>query len=111
LARTARVVVTIEDGVVVGGVGSRVAQALRAAGVDVPTREIGVPAQFLDHGSVPDVRARIGMTGQDIARRVVEWAAGVVGGNGGGGDATGAVAETDADSPPAQDVRAENNPD
>jgi 1-deoxy-D-xylulose-5-phosphate synthase len=111
LARTARVVVTIEDGVVVGGVGSRVAQALRAAGVDVPTREIGVPPQFLDHGSVPDVRARIGMTGQDIARRVVEWAAGVVGGNGGGGDATGAVAETDADSPPAQDVRAENNPD
>jgi 1-deoxy-D-xylulose-5-phosphate synthase len=82
LARTARVVVTIEDGVVVGGVGSRVAQALRAAGVDVPTREIGVPAQFLDHGSVSDVRARIGLSGQDIARRVVEWAAAIVGGSG-----------------------------
>ncbi len=81
LARTARLVVTIEDGVVVGGVGSRVAQSLRAAGVDVPTREIGVPAQFLDHGSVADVRARIGMTGQDIARRVVEWAAGLLGGS------------------------------
>jgi 1-deoxy-D-xylulose-5-phosphate synthase len=84
LSRTARLVVTIEDGVVVGGVGSRVAQALRAAGVDVPTREIGVPAQFLDHGSVADVRARIGLSGQDIARRVVEWAAGIVGGNSNG---------------------------
>jgi 1-deoxy-D-xylulose-5-phosphate synthase len=104
-------VVTIEDGVVVGGVGSRVAQSLRAAGVDVPTREIGVPAEFLDHGSVADVRARIGMTGQDIARRVVEWAAGIVGGNVGAGGSTGDVAETGAGSPPAQDVRADHTPD
>jgi 1-deoxy-D-xylulose-5-phosphate synthase len=111
LARTARLVVTIEDGVVVGGVGSRVAQSLRAAGVDVPTREIGVPAEFLDHGSVADVRARIGMTGQDIARRVVEWAAGIVGGNVGAGGSTGDVAETGAGSPPAQDVSADNTPD
>ena len=86
LARSARLVVTTEDGVVVGGVGSRVAQSLRATGVDVPTREIGVPVQFLDHGSVSDVRARIGMTGQDIARRVVEWAAGIVGGSGTGSE-------------------------
>ena len=79
LARGARLVVTVEDGVVVGGVGSRVAQALRSAGVDVPTREIGVPVRFLDHGSVADVRARIGISAQDIARQVVEWAAGVIG--------------------------------
>lgn len=94
LARAARLVVTIEDGVVVGGVGSRVAQALRAAGVDVPTREIGIPVQFLDHGSVFDVRARIGLTGQDIGRRVVEWAAGILGGE-------------DVDAPPARDVGAD----
>ncbi len=99
LARTARLVVTIEDGVVVGGVGSRVAQSLRAAGVDVPTREIGVPAQFLDHGSVADVRARIGMTGQDIARRVVEWAAGIAGLSGAGseGDVVARTAEDSTD--------------
>ncbi len=48
---------------------------MRISGCDVPTREIGVPAQFLTHGSVPEVRARIGMSAQDIARRVVEWAA------------------------------------
>jgi 1-deoxy-D-xylulose-5-phosphate synthase len=82
LARGARLVVTIEDGVVIGGVGSRIAQALRSAGVDVPTREIGVPVRFLDHGSVADVRARIGISAQDIARHVVEWAAAVIGGAG-----------------------------
>ena len=86
LARGARLVVTVEDGVVVGGVGSRLAQALRTAGVDVASREIGVPVQFLEHGSVAEVRARIGITGQDIARQVVEWAAGAVGAAGATGE-------------------------
>ena len=102
LARAARLVVTVEDGVVVGGVGARLAQALRAAGIDVPTREIGVPVQFLEHGSVADVRARIGMTTQDIGRRVVEWAAAVVGGP---GDAL------DAEGRQAHDVGAEDTTD
>ncbi|MGI9093729.1 MAG: 1-deoxy-D-xylulose-5-phosphate synthase [Mycobacteriales bacterium] len=68
-------VVTVEDGTRVGGVGSRLAQALRDADVDVPTREIGLPPRFLDHGAAPDVHAMVGFTAQDIARRVVEWVA------------------------------------
>jgi len=75
LARHASLVVTVEDGVVAGGVGSRVAQAMRDAALDVATREIGVPVRFLDHGKVPDVRAAAGLTVQDIGRRIVEWAA------------------------------------
>ena len=75
LARQARLVVTVEDGVVVGGVGSRVSQVLRDAGLAVPTREIGIPVAFLEHDSVAGVRARVGLTVQDIGRRIVEWAA------------------------------------
>ncbi|MBN9619969.1 MAG: 1-deoxy-D-xylulose-5-phosphate synthase, partial [Actinobacteria bacterium] len=75
LARSAGLVVTVEDGVVMGGVGSRIAQELRAANLDIPTREIGIPVRFLEHGSVADVRAAAGLTVQDIGRRVVEWAA------------------------------------
>jgi 1-deoxy-D-xylulose-5-phosphate synthase len=75
LARLAALVVTVEDGVVVGGVGSRIAQALREAGVDVATRELGIPAKFLAHGKVSDVRSRAGLTVQDIGRRIVEWSA------------------------------------
>ncbi len=78
LGRQAGLVVTVEDGLAVGGVGARIAQGLRAAGIDVATREIGVPTEFLAHGRVPDVRAAIGLTGQDIGRRVVEWSATVV---------------------------------
>ncbi|MEO9139548.1 MAG: 1-deoxy-D-xylulose-5-phosphate synthase, partial [Jatrophihabitans sp.] len=60
LAATASLVVTVEDGVVTGGVGSRLAQTLRNSGLDVPTREIGIPVRFLEHGSVADVRASVG---------------------------------------------------
>ena len=66
---------TVEDGVVASGVGARVAQALRASGVDTPSREIGIPVAFLDHGKVAEVRTEVGFTAQDIGRRIVEWTA------------------------------------
>jgi 1-deoxy-D-xylulose-5-phosphate synthase len=73
LARRHRLVVTVEDGVVAGGVGARLSQTLRAAGVDVPARELGVPAQFLRHGKVPQVKGDVGLTAQDVARQVLGW--------------------------------------
>ncbi|MGI8762117.1 MAG: 1-deoxy-D-xylulose-5-phosphate synthase [Jatrophihabitantaceae bacterium] len=73
LGARARLVVTVEDGSVLGGVGSRIAQALSAAGVDVPVRQIGVPPEFPRHGTVADVRAWAGLTVPDIGRRIVEW--------------------------------------
>jgi 1-deoxy-D-xylulose-5-phosphate synthase len=75
LARDCSLVVTVEDGVVDGGVGGRLAQALRAAAIDVATREIGVPAQFMNHGNVKDIQASVGLTVLDIGRRIVEWSA------------------------------------
>jgi 1-deoxy-D-xylulose-5-phosphate synthase len=75
LAARHRLVVTVEDGLRVGGVGTRVAQALRDAGIDVPCREVGVPAMFPAHGTVAQVRTEIGLTAQDVARNVVEWMA------------------------------------
>jgi 1-deoxy-D-xylulose-5-phosphate synthase len=75
LARRARLVVTVEDGVVAGGVGSRVSQAVRDTLPGVPTREIGIPIRFLEHGSVAHVRALAGLSVPDIGRRIVEWCA------------------------------------
>ncbi len=71
LAADHRLVVTIEDGVRVGGIGTRIRQDLRAAGVDTAVNELGLPDQFLEHGSRDYILESIGLTPQNIARDVV----------------------------------------
>ena len=71
MARDHRIVVSIEDGVRVGGVGTRIRQELRAAGVDTAVDEIGLPDAFLDHASRDEILAETGLTAQSIARNLV----------------------------------------
>lgn len=66
-----RLVVTLEDGVRVGGFGSRVRQELRANGVDTGLNEIGVPAEFLEHAEREEILERLGLTPQAIAHEIV----------------------------------------
>ncbi|MCR8692134.1 1-deoxy-D-xylulose-5-phosphate synthase [Rhodococcus rhodochrous] len=77
LARGFRIVVTIEDSGLHGGVGSAVSAALRRNDVDVPTRDLGVPQKFLDHASRNEIHAELGLTAQDVARQVTGWVAGL----------------------------------
>ncbi|MFT4147764.1 MAG: 1-deoxy-D-xylulose-5-phosphate synthase [Micrococcaceae bacterium] len=71
MARDYRLVIVIEDGVRVGGVGSRIRQELRAAEVDTALNEIGLPAEFLAQGSREQVLDRVGMSVQDMADDVM----------------------------------------
>ncbi|HQI66967.1 MAG TPA: 1-deoxy-D-xylulose-5-phosphate synthase, partial [Rhodoglobus sp.] len=66
-----RLVITIEDGVRVGGIGTRIRQDMRAAGVDTAVNELGLPDQFLEHGSREYLLEQVGLTPQAIARDVV----------------------------------------
>ena len=66
-----RLVVTIEDGVRVGGIGTRIRQDLRAGSVDTAVTELGLPDQFLGHGSREFIFEQVGLTPQRIARDVV----------------------------------------
>ncbi|WP_353814244.1 1-deoxy-D-xylulose-5-phosphate synthase [Agromyces sp. SYSU T00266] len=70
LAGEYRIVVSIEDGIRVGGIGTRIRQDLREAGVDTAVTEVGLPDEFLDHGSRADILERVGLTPQHIARDV-----------------------------------------
>jgi 1-deoxy-D-xylulose-5-phosphate synthase len=72
LARQARLVVTLEDNGVQGGAGSTLAGALRAAGIDTPLRDLGLPQQFLPQGKRGQVLSGVGMTAQVIARQLTE---------------------------------------
>jgi 1-deoxy-D-xylulose-5-phosphate synthase len=75
MARAHRLVVTVTDSGRHGGFGSALADVMRSAECDVPLRDLAIPQRFLDHGSRADVLAAAGLTAQDVARRVTEWAA------------------------------------
>lgn len=71
LAARHRIVVCIEDGVKAGGVGSRIRQVMREAGVDTALNEVGLPVEFLAHGSRSQVLERVGLTASRIAQDTV----------------------------------------
>lgn len=73
LAAAHRLVVTVEDGVVSGGVGAAVSAALRRSGIDVACRDIGVPQQFLDQGSRSELLAEVGLDDCQVAKRAISW--------------------------------------
>nr|WP_220479499.1 1-deoxy-D-xylulose-5-phosphate synthase [Curtobacterium pusillum] len=76
LARDHRLVITIEDGVRVGGVGTRLRQDLRAAGVDTGVNELGLPDEFIDHASRSEILHDAGLTARAIARDVIDQVVG-----------------------------------
>jgi 1-deoxy-D-xylulose-5-phosphate synthase len=71
LAADHRLVVTIEDGIRVGGIGTRIRQAMRAAGVDTALNELGLPDEFLEHATRDQILDRVGLNAQAIARDIV----------------------------------------
>ena len=75
VAATADLVVVLEDGIRVGGVGTAVSQALRDRNVYVPVKNFGTPLEFLDHASRTSVLAQAGLTSQAITREITEWMA------------------------------------
>jgi 1-deoxy-D-xylulose-5-phosphate synthase len=77
LARNARLVVTLEDNGRQGGAGSTLAGAMRAAGVDTPLRDLGLPQEFLPQGKRVQVLSGVGLTAQVIARQITEAVAGL----------------------------------
>ncbi|MGA9490248.1 MAG: 1-deoxy-D-xylulose-5-phosphate synthase [Mycobacterium sp.] len=79
LAVAHKVVVTLEDNGVAGGIGSAVSAALRRNEIDVPCRDVGLPQQFFDHASRGEVLADAGLTDQDVARRITGWVAALSG--------------------------------
>ncbi|WP_353987899.1 1-deoxy-D-xylulose-5-phosphate synthase [Ruicaihuangia caeni] len=70
-AREHRLLVSIEDGIRVGGVGTRIRQDLRAAGVDTAVDELGLPDEFIEHASREEILERAGLTAQRISRDIV----------------------------------------
>jgi len=70
LASTHALIVTIEEGAVMGGAGSAVSEALSAAGFVKPVLQLGLPDQFIDHGDAQQLLAQCGLDAAGIANAV-----------------------------------------
>jgi 1-deoxy-D-xylulose-5-phosphate synthase len=72
-AQSARLIVTIEDHVITGGLGSAVMEALQSAELQCcPVERIGWPDTFIEHGSsVNKLRDENGLSPQDILKCVM----------------------------------------
>ncbi|WP_353929266.1 1-deoxy-D-xylulose-5-phosphate synthase [Okeanomitos corallinicola TIOX110] len=64
-------VVTLEEGCLMGGFGSAVAEALLDADVVVPVKRFGVPDVLVDHATPDQSKATLGLTSQQIAENIL----------------------------------------
>ncbi len=61
-----KLLVTLEDNVVTGGMGSYVS----SLGLDIPVLSLGWPDEFIPHGSVGELRDMYGLSPEKIAERI-----------------------------------------
>ena len=77
LAREGYSIITLEEGCLTGGFGSAVMETLSQAGFYHTVVEcMGVPDQFIEHGSVTEQREEMGLTADVLAKKVISlWPA------------------------------------
>jgi 1-deoxy-D-xylulose-5-phosphate synthase len=70
LAEQSRLVVTVEEGCLMGGFGSAVAEALLDADLAVPLLRLGVPDVWVEHATPEESLAELGLNSAGIAERI-----------------------------------------
>ena len=65
-------IVTVEDGVKNGGMGSAVLEFFNDQNYDVKVLRIGIPDEFVEHGTIPQLRKIIGMDAESICKTIIE---------------------------------------
>ncbi|CDG85162.1 1-deoxy-D-xylulose-5-phosphate synthase [Janthinobacterium agaricidamnosum NBRC 102515 = DSM 9628] len=70
LAQQHDYLVTVEEGAIMGGAGSAVAEALAAEGIVKPLLMLGLPDQFIDHGDPALLLKGVGLDASGIAASV-----------------------------------------
>ncbi|CAM8646886.1 Dxs Deoxyxylulose-5-phosphate synthase [Oxalobacteraceae bacterium] len=70
LAASHDLLVTIEEGSIMGGAGSAVTEALSAAGIVKPILQLGLPDKFIDHGDATQLLAQCGLEAAGITASV-----------------------------------------
>ena len=72
LSKDARLVVTMEDGILRGGFGESVAAAFEESGLEVPVLPVGIPDCFVPQGSVSELQKMLRMDPDSILERILQ---------------------------------------
>ncbi|MDR1369656.1 MAG: 1-deoxy-D-xylulose-5-phosphate synthase [Dysgonamonadaceae bacterium] len=64
-------IVTVENGTVKGGLGSAVLEFMADNGYVPKVRRIGIPDEFIEHGSIPELYELCGMDAKSIAKVLI----------------------------------------
>ena len=70
IANEHEALVTVEEGCIAGGAGSAVAEALHAAGIEMPLLQLGLPDVFIEHGDPAKLLALQGLDAAGIESSV-----------------------------------------
>ncbi|MBG0743601.1 MAG: 1-deoxy-D-xylulose-5-phosphate synthase [Cylindrospermopsis raciborskii KL1] len=65
-------VVTLEEGCLMGGFGSAVAEALLDANVVIPVKRIGIPDELVDHATPEESKVSLGLTSEQIVNDILQ---------------------------------------
>lgn len=71
VASSANAIITVEENALQGGFGSAVLELFEEKGVSIPVKRIGVPDEYIEHGSQEELRERLGLTVDGIEAAVV----------------------------------------
>lgn len=63
-------VITVEDGLVAGGIGDAIAASMRTSGVEIPVLNLGIPKEFLRQASRTTLLADFGLDATSITNAV-----------------------------------------
>ncbi|MFY7805741.1 MAG: 1-deoxy-D-xylulose-5-phosphate synthase [Limnoraphis robusta] len=72
LAQRIGKVVTLEEGCVIGGFGSAVAEALMDNNILVPLKRFGIPDLLVDHATPEESKVDLGLTSSQISEQIRE---------------------------------------
>lgn len=65
--------VTIEDNAIAGGAGSAVIEYFAAQGYSKPVKLLGLPDEFIKHGTQGEIHAELGLSSDGIREQINRW--------------------------------------
>ncbi|MGB9680479.1 MAG: transketolase C-terminal domain-containing protein, partial [Thermoanaerobacteraceae bacterium] len=78
LSQKSKLIVTIEDNVIAGGVGSAILEFLNSKDINLPMLRLGFPDKFIEHGDVNSLFKKYSLDAESIARSILEKYKGLI---------------------------------